>query len=131
VNFQRLYYTGEPAGGIVAQSGKFSWHFAKYDCNPSLLKKDLDKVRAEICKFLEPLQEDIRAAGAQLARERALLAKLKDVAVLPQQPDVYLTEEDSFILTALADARPSLLTQEQIERAIPRRRVARARAGAV
>jgi len=31
------------------------------------------------------------------------------------RPNVYLTEEDSLILIALADARPKLLTQEQIE----------------
>ena len=65
---------GSAHEAIVAQSEKFSWQFARYDCNPNHMKKNLDKVRAEICGFLEPLQEDIRLAAAQLARERALLA---------------------------------------------------------
>ena len=106
---QELYGSAHEA--IVAQSEKFSWQFARYDCNPNHMKKNLDKVRAEICGFLEPLQEDIRLAAAQLARERALLAKRRTSPADGKAPWYHSPDEqkpDRFYLGPLTDTADKL-----------------------
>jgi hypothetical protein len=52
--------------------------FVLYRSDWKWAEQKLDDIRADICKFLEPLLEDIRLAAAQLAGERALLAKRRN-----------------------------------------------------